>query len=104
MPAFGLRPRHAEWALAGDDKVDRFRSLALLVRLDVEGNTLPLVQSLQPCPLDGRDVNEHVASTIVRFDEAVSTLCIEELNGTCHGHRETPFPRWLPPPAPTARR
>src|SRR3569623_3785522 len=55
-----------------DDKVDRLGTLALLVRLDVEGDLLSLVQGLQPGLLDGGDVDEHIARAVVGFDAAVS--------------------------------
>src|SRR5207253_3511412 len=88
----------------GDDEVDGLRTLALLVGLDVEGDALPLGQRLEPGALDGGDVHEDVAAAVVRLDEAVAALGVEELDRTCHGHRETPFPVVAPPPTPTARR
>src|SRR5215470_15594359 len=78
---------------AGDDEVDGLRTLALLVGLDVEGDALPLGQRLEAGALDGGDVHEDVPASVVRLDEAVAALGIEEFDGTCHGHRETPFPR-----------
>src|SRR5207247_10874168 len=53
-----------------------------------------------PGALDGGDVHEDVAAAVVRLDEAVAALGIEELDRTCHGHRETPFPVVAPPPTP----
>src|SRR5262245_20675297 len=88
----------------GDDQVDGLRTLALLVGLDVEGDALPLGQRLEPGSLDGGDVHEDVATSVVRLDEAVAALGIEEFDRTCHGHRETPLPVVAPPPTPTARR
>src|SRR5882724_9349327 len=75
-----------------DDEIDGFRALALLVGLDVEGDALSLVQRLEPGALDGGDVHEDIAPAVVRFDEAVAAFGVEELDDTCHGHRETPFP------------
>src|SRR5262249_22235538 len=69
------------------------RAFALLVGLDVEGDTLPLGQRLEPGAFDGGDVHEDVTASVVRLDEAVAALGIEEFDRTCHGHRETPFPR-----------
>src|SRR5262245_21101232 len=89
---------------AGDDEVDGLRTLALLVGLDIEGEALPLGQRFEPGSLDGGDVHKHVAAAIVRLDETVAALGIEELDRTCHGHRETPFPVVAPPPTPTVRR
>src|SRR6187200_478669 len=51
--------------LAGDDKVDRFRALALLVGFDFERNALPLIERLQTGPLDRRDVHEDIATTVI---------------------------------------
>src|ERR1700730_8733215 len=88
----------------GDDQVDGLRTLALLIGLDVDRDALPLGQRLEPGALDGGDVHEDVAAAVVRLDEAVAALGVEELDRTCHGHRETPFPVVAPPPTPTARR
>jgi hypothetical protein len=50
-------------------------------------------QRLEPGALYGSDMYEHVAAPVIRLDEAVAALGVEEFDGTCHGHRETPFPR-----------
>src|SRR5262245_26087941 len=84
----------AERGSAGDDEVDRLRPLALLVGLDVEGDALPLGQRFEAGALDRGDVNEHVAPAVIGLDEAVAALGVEELDGTCHRHREAPSP-WL---------
>src|SRR5262245_751548 len=91
--------------LAGDDKVDRFRALAFFIRLDVERKTLSFVQRLETCTFDRGDVHEHIAPTILGLDESVTALGIEELDGTCICHRETPFPVVVPagPHGATAR-
>src|SRR5262249_34822104 len=69
------------------DEIDRLGALALLVRLDLEGNALSFGQILQPGPLDSCDVNEHVAAAVVGLDEAVATFSVEELDRPSHGHR-----------------
>src|ERR1041385_3721838 len=84
-------------SLAGDDQVDRFRSLALFVRLDIKADALAFVERLHSRTFDRRDVNEHIASAVVRFDEAVDALAIEELDRTTLRHREAPFPIAMPP-------
>src|SRR6266508_1767799 len=109
MPgAASLNMRGAEGSPARksacNDEVDGFGALALLVGLDIKGNALSFGQCFEPGPLDGGDVHEHVAPPVIRLDEAVAALGIEELDRTCHRHRETPFPVVAPPPAPTARR
>src|SRR4051794_37330783 len=76
-----------------DNEIDGLRTLALLVGLDVERDALPLGQRLESGPLDRCDVHEYIAAAVVRLDEAVAPLGVEEFDGTCHGHRETPFPR-----------
>src|ERR1043166_8076655 len=78
---------------AGDDQVDRLRTLALLVGLDVEVDALAFVERFQPGALDCRDVHEHVAAAIVRLDEAVAPLRVEELDRTTLRHREAPLPQ-----------
>src|SRR6185503_20899842 len=89
---------------AGDHQVDRFRTLAFLVGLDLELDALSFVQRLQSGLFDCGDVDEHVAPAVVRFDEAVPAFDVEELDRTAHGHRTTPSPTNAPPPTPTARR
>src|SRR3569832_1532576 len=81
-------------------EVDRLRPFALLVRRDVECDALSFGQILQPGALDGRNVNKHVAATVVRFDEAVAAFSVEELDRPSHGHRET-SPRIAPPLRPS---
>src|SRR5262245_32937172 len=89
---------------AGDDEVDGLRAFAFLVGLDIERDALSFGQRLEPGTLDGGDVHEHIAPAVVRLDEAVAALCIEELDRTCHRHWDTPNPMVVPPPALTARR
>ena len=57
---------------AGDDEIDRFRPLALLVGLDVEADALAFVERFHSSALDRRDVNEDVAPAIVRLDETIA--------------------------------
>src|SRR5204863_7436744 len=80
-------PSRKVFTLAGDDEVDRFRSLALLVRLDVEVDALAFVERLQARALDRRDVHEHIAPAVVRFDEPVAALAVEEFDRTTLRHR-----------------
>src|SRR5690348_2983297 len=92
-PRRGRRSRPGagfDGASAAHHEIDRFRSLALLVGLDIEADALPFVEALQSGRLDRRDVDEHVAPAVVRFDEAVTTLAIEELDHALLRHRETP--------------
>src|SRR6187397_2524786 len=84
---------------AGDHQVHRLWPFALFVRLDIEANALAFVQTFQPCLLYCRDVNKHVASTIIRFDKAVPPLAVEELHDTRLCHQELLSPS-APPPAP----
>jgi hypothetical protein len=37
-------------------------------------------------------MNEDIAAAIVRLDEAVAALTVEELNRSRHGHGQTPLP------------
>src|SRR5882762_83648 len=78
---------------AGDNEVYGLGALAFLVGLDIEGDALPLRKRFEPGPLDGGDMNKHVAAAIIGLDEAVATLGIEKLNGTCHCHWEAPTPK-----------
>src|SRR5580704_5252898 len=64
---------------SGDDQIDRFRALALLVGLDIEADALAFDQRFQPSAFNSGDVHEHVAAAVVRLDETVAALAIEEL-------------------------
>src|SRR5262249_8650273 len=89
---------------AGDDEINGLGAFAFLIRLDIERDALSFSQRLEPSPLDRGDVHEHVTSTVVRLDEAVATLSIEDLPLPCHCHWEPPNPKDLAPPRPTTRR
>src|SRR5262245_32544090 len=45
-------------------------------------------------------MNEHVAPTVVGFNEAVASFAVKEFHHARLRHRETPFPPTAPPPAP----
>src|SRR5580658_3294167 len=94
-PFHAALARDAAAVLAGDDQIDGFRTLALLVRLDVEADALPLDQRLQSRALDSGDMHENISPTVVRFDKPITTLAVEEFDRTGHCHRETPSPRLL---------
>src|SRR3979490_3178428 len=99
-----LGPLSSESVSSRNHQVDRLGAFALLVRFDLERNALSLCQILQSGPLDGGDVNEHIAAAVIGLDEAVAAFSIEELDRTNHGHRETPPPALLRPYAPIAQR
>src|SRR6185295_43305 len=94
----GMRVRQCR-SSASDDQIHSLWAFALLVGLDFKLNSLSFGQRLQSSVLDGGDVHEDIASAIVRLDEAVPALAIEELDRTTHGHLQTPSPRShaLPP-------
>ena len=69
----------------GRDKILGGGLASLAVGYDLVRDLLPLVEAVQPCPLDGADVNEHVISTVIRLDEAEALLAVEPLHGPC-GH------------------
>src|SRR4029077_5785896 len=79
--------------LRRNHEVDRLGAFALLVRLNLECNALSFVKRLQPGTFNRGDVHKHVAPTIVRFDEAVTSLAVEELYCPRHGHREYSSPQ-----------
>src|SRR5262249_7202311 len=83
------RPRRS----ARDDEVHGLGAFAFLVGLHIEGYPLSFVKRLQAGTLDCGDVYEHVAPAIVRLDEAVAALGIEEFHRTCHCHRDYSYPR-----------
>src|SRR4029077_18246352 len=73
-------------------QVDRLGAFALLVRFDLECNALSFGQIFQSGPLDGGDVNEHIAAAVIGLDEAVPAFSIKELDCPSHGHRENSSP------------
>src|SRR3569623_1009696 len=77
-------------AASAHDEIDRLRTLALLVGLDIESDALPFVEALEAGRLDRRDMHEYVTSAVVRLDEAVTALTVEELDHALLRHRETP--------------
>src|SRR5271156_1902746 len=77
---------------SGDDEIDRFRALTLLVGLDIEADALTLDQRFQPRTFNSGDVHEHVAAAVVGLDETVAAFAVEELDRTTHCHRVTPSP------------
>src|SRR6185437_16480370 len=93
-PAGRSRP-HAtlEVASAGYDEIDRLRAFALLVGLDIETDALTLIEVFQAGLLHRRDMHEYVAAAVVRLDETVAALAIEELHHTLLRHLETPTPQ-----------
>src|SRR5260370_35556524 len=74
----------------GYGEIRSLRPLAFLVGLNIEADALAFVQSLQACALHRGDVHKHVASAIVRLDEAIAAFAIEKFDRTGHCHRETP--------------
>src|SRR6266567_2214979 len=73
-------------------QIDRLGALALLVRFDLERDTLTFGQILQSRPFHRGDVHEHIAAAVVGLDEAIATFSVEELDRPSHGHRENSYP------------
>jgi hypothetical protein len=88
---------------AGNDEVDGYWTLALLVGLDIEGEALSFGQRFEAGLFDGDDVHEYIASAFVWLDETVAALGVEEFDSACRSHRETPFPVVASPPVAAAR-
>src|SRR5271170_1784541 len=97
MPEDDVRsaPPARDYGLGGNDEIDRFGALALLIRLDIEADALPLDQRLQPGAFHGGDMHEHVAPSVVWLDEPIAALAVKKLDRTGHCHRATPSPRLL---------
>src|SRR6185437_13610032 len=85
---------------AGDDEVDGLRAFALFVGLDIETDALAFIERLQARALDRGDVHEHIAAAVIRLDESIAALTIEELHCPLHRHRATPCPSVASPPTP----
>ena len=56
---------------AGDDEIDRLWPFAFFVGLDIETDTLSFSQAFHTGLFDCGDVNEHIASAVIRLDEAL---------------------------------
>src|SRR5262249_48160612 len=87
----------------GYHQVDGLRALALLVGFDIEADALPLGQRLQSGTLHRCNMDENVTPPVIRLDETVAALAVEEFDRTGHRQGKPPLPV-APPPAPTARR
>ena len=98
---YSVRDSRAFRLSAGDDEIDRLRSLALLVGLDIEADPLSFCQAFHAGLFDCGNVHEHITSAIIRFDEPVAALPVEKLDSSRLSHRETPFPAIATPAAPT---
>src|SRR3984957_15067937 len=82
-------PTSLENTSGRNHEVDRLWPFAFLVRLDLECDALSFHQILQSGPFHGRDVDKHIAASVVGLDEAVAAFSVEELDRPSHGHRET---------------
>lgn len=86
-----------------DDQINRFWTLAFLVRLDVKGNPLSFRKRLKSGTFDGGDMDEHIAPAVIGLDESISPLAIKKFDGTRHGHRHTPLAAIRNAPAQSTR-
>src|SRR3569833_2647671 len=77
-------------AASAHDEIDRLGTLTLLVGLDIESDALPFVEALEAGRLDRRDMHEYVTSAVVRLDEAVTALTVEDLDHTKQHQQKTP--------------
>ena len=75
----GLRFRVAAFPVL-DLQLNGLRSLAVTIRLGLEGDALIAFQSGQARALDSRDMHEDIGLAIVRHDEAEALVGLEELN------------------------
>jgi hypothetical protein len=71
---------------AGNDEIYGLGTLAFLIGFHVEADALPLNKRFQPCTFNSSDVNEHIAATVVRLDEAIAAFSVEEFDRTGHCH------------------
>src|SRR5262249_30177716 len=88
-------PALPRWRCFGKRSLNRLQICgsgfaAARIGLHIERKLLALVEAMQACMLDRRDVNEHIGAAVVLNDEAVAPLGIEEFNGTC-GHQWPPY-------------
>ncbi len=67
------------WSRLEEGQIDRLGTLALLVRLHLEAQSLSLGQRFEARPLDGRDVHEDVSLAVIRLDEAVALSVLKNL-------------------------
>src|ERR1700681_4827620 len=71
-------------------EVDRFRSFAAIVVLDIERNFLAFAQCAETRARHRRNVHEHVAASAVGRDKSKTLVAIEELHGAGQ-HGLNPF-------------
>jgi hypothetical protein len=70
-------------------QIDRFRPFALFIGFDIEGDPLTFVERVETSLLNGRHMDENIATAVVRFDEAVSLVGIEKFDGSLLRHDAT---------------
>jgi hypothetical protein len=70
-------------------QIDRFRTFPLFVRFDIEGDPLTFVQSVETSLLNGRYMDENIATAIVGFDETISLIGIEKFDRSLLRHDAT---------------
>src|SRR6266850_754173 len=52
-----------------------------------------LIQTAQTCPLDGRDMDEHVPAASLGLDKPIALCRVKPLHSTCR-HRQSPLSQW----------
>jgi hypothetical protein len=77
------------WLGLSEVQIDCFRPFALFVGFDIEGDPLTFVQSVETRLLNGRYMDENIATAIVGFDEAVSLVGVEKFDGSLLRHDAT---------------
>ena len=78
--------RRAPARVSGQREI-RGRLTAVTAALDVEGDLLAVRQAREAGPLDGGDVDEHVARAALGLDEAEALGGVEPFHGAV-GHRD----------------
>jgi hypothetical protein len=71
-------------------KIDRLRALPLLIRLDLVSDALAFVQRVQSGFFNRRDMYENIPASIVRLDESIALVGVEEFDGTLLRHSTRP--------------
>src|SRR4029450_6004190 len=81
LPVHPWSKRHGRRRLGRDEILGRGLA-GPAVGYDLIRDLLPFVEAVHSGPLNGADVNEHIAATVIRLNEAEALLAVEPLHGS----------------------
>jgi hypothetical protein len=77
------------WVLGHHSGLEIDGGLFAAVLLDLVGDFLPFMETVEPGSLNRADMDEYVFAAAVRLNEAITLCAVEPLNRAC-GHAQSP--------------